>query len=84
MLVYPKQEWSEKVKNEFIEKLDVKINLVSQYPEGCPESKVFLGLHKCIVTKQTTFYYRINGEEIEIAALFDNRQDPEKLKTQSS
>lgn len=79
LLVYLKQEWSEKVKNEFIKKLDVKINQVSQYPKSCPESKEFLGLHKCVVTKQTAFYYRINVEEIEIAALFDNRQDLKKL-----
>jgi plasmid stabilization system protein ParE len=72
------------VKNEFIERLDVKINQVANYPESCPESKDFSGLHKCVVTKQTAFYYRINGEEIEIVALFDNRQDPEKLKTQQS
>lgn len=57
LLVYLKQEWSEKVKQEFIEKLDVKVNQVSHYPESCPESRAFKGLYKCVVTKQTTFYY---------------------------
>ena len=79
LLVYLKQEWSEKVKQEFIEKLDEKIHQVSQYPNSCPESRAFKNLYKCVVTKQTTFYYRIKEEEIEIATLFDTRQDPQKL-----
>ena len=56
LLVYLRQKWSEKVKQDFIERFD-------------------------LVTKQTTFYYRIKGSEIEIAALFDTRQDPEKLNS---
>ena len=52
LLVYLKQEWSEKVKQEFIEKLDTKINQVLHYPKSCPESKVFKNLYKCVVTKE--------------------------------
>ena len=48
LLVYLNQKWSEKVKQDFIERFD---------------------------------YYRIQGSEIEIAALFDTRQDPEKLNS---
>jgi hypothetical protein len=37
-----------------------------------------------VVTKQTTFFYRVNfaKEEIEIITLFDTRQNPDKLKKQ--
>ena len=59
--------------------LDTKINQVSRYPKSCPESKAVKNLYKCVVTKQTTFYYRINVEVIEIATLFDTHQDPHKL-----
>ncbi len=79
LLIYLKLEWSEKVKQEFIVKLDIKINQLSHYPKSCPESRAFKGLYKCVVSKQTTFYYRIKESEIEIATLFDTRQDPEKL-----
>lgn len=45
------------------------------------ESKFSKGLYKCIVTKQTTFFYRINmkEKEIEIITFFDTRQNPNKL-----
>lgn len=41
-----------------------------------------LDIYKCVVTKQTTFYYRIlnQSEEIEIITIFDTRQDSDKLK----
>jgi plasmid stabilization system protein ParE len=79
LLVYLKLEWSEIVKQEFIDKLDIKINQVLHFPKSCPESRELKGLYKCVVSKQTTFYYRIKEREIEIATIFDTRQDPDKL-----
>ncbi len=79
LLVYLKQERSEKVKQVFIENWILK--LISSHPKSCPESRAFKGLYKCVVTKQTTFYYRIKEEEIEVATLFDTRQDPQKLNS---
>lgn len=74
-------KWNLKVKNDFIEKLTQKIEQISNQPECCPQSKDFLGLYKCVVTKQTTFYYRIflDENEIEIITIFDTRQNPSQL-----
>lgn len=74
-------KWNLKVKNDFIEKLTQKIEQISNQPECCPQSKDFLGLYKCVVTKQTTFYYRIfvDENEIEIITIFDTRQNPLQL-----
>jgi len=69
------------VKNDFISKFNRKINQIIKHPNSCPKSKEMGGIFKCVVTKQTTFYYRVNSEkqEIEIITLFDSRQDPGKL-----
>jgi plasmid stabilization system protein ParE len=80
LLVYLESEWSLKVKNEFIEKLDRCVLFISQHPESFPVSEEFPGLYKCVVTKQTTLYYRIEEKEIQVITIFDNRQDPKKLK----
>jgi plasmid stabilization system protein ParE len=81
LLIYLKNEWSEKIRQEFIEKLDSKIIQVSNYPTSCPTSDTFKNLYKCVVTKQTTFYYRIKTNEIEIATFFDTRQNPQALNS---
>jgi len=79
LLDYLEKEWSSKSKNDFIKKLERAITQISKLPVCCPKSKLFPGLFKCVVTKQTTLYYRIKDETIEIITLFDTRQNPEKL-----
>jgi plasmid stabilization system protein ParE len=76
------ENWNLKVRNDFIKKLTSKIDQISEQPESCPQSSEFKGLFKCVVTKQTTFYYRINPDrnEIEIITVFDTRQNPNKLE----
>ncbi|MCB4800329.1 MULTISPECIES: type II toxin-antitoxin system RelE/ParE family toxin [Flavobacteriaceae] len=73
------EEWSLKVKKDFVEKLDSSIEIIKNQPEIFPESKKGKSLRKCVVTKQTTIYYRYNSKRINIVTLFDTRQDPNKL-----
>lgn len=75
-------KWNLKVRNDFIKKLTSKIEQISNQPESCPESYLFKGLFKCVVTKQTTFYYRVHFDkkEIEIISFFDTRQNPDQLE----
>lgn len=79
---YILENWNLKTRDKFIEKLTEKIKQISLQPESCPQSSEFKGLYKCVVTKQTTLYYRISIElnEIEIITIFDTRQNPNKLK----
>lgn len=75
------RKWNLKVKNDFIDKFSNKIDQIAHHPESCIQSNDFGGLYKCVVTKQTTFYYRVDfvKEEIEIITIFDTRQAPDKL-----
>jgi plasmid stabilization system protein ParE len=77
---YLTEYWSEKIKTDFVKKLDQRIEAISVQPESFPESLQQKGLHKCVVTKQTTLYYRFNSKQIQIVTIFDTRQNPEKLK----
>ena len=79
---YLLENWNLKTRDKFISKLTEKIEQISQQPSSCPTSSEFANLYKCVATKQTTFYYRVNLEkkEIEIITIFDARQHPDKLK----
>ena len=78
---YLLENWSQKVKSDFIKKLDNKIILLKEHPEGYPESEKEKGLRKCVITKQITMFYRFNSKQINIITFFDTRQNPDKLKT---
>jgi plasmid stabilization system protein ParE len=79
---YLLEKWNLKVRNDFIKKFTSKVNQISVQPESCPQSSKYKGLYKCVITKQTTFYYRIISvkNEIEIITVFDTRQNPNKLE----
>ncbi len=79
---YLLEEWNLKTRDKFISKLNGKIKQISNQPYSCPKSSEFKNLYKCVVTKQTTFFYRIIAQrkEIEIITIFDTRQNPDKLK----
>jgi hypothetical protein len=72
--------WSLKSRNNFLLKVKQAFNQISEQPKSCIESKEFKGLFKCVVSKQTSFYYRIIKDEIEIITLIDNRQDPKEIE----
>ena len=45
-----------------------------------PESIRKKGLRRCVITKQTTLFYRFNSKTIVIVTLFDTRQNPNLLQ----
>ncbi|MEO6348807.1 MAG: type II toxin-antitoxin system RelE/ParE family toxin [Aquaticitalea sp.] len=79
---YLTENWSIKIKDEFLEKLKSKLLQISTHPETCPKSSFQNNLFKSIVTKQNTLYYRWlrDKAEIEIITIFDTRQHPNTLK----
>jgi plasmid stabilization system protein ParE len=81
LISYLLENWSLQVKNDFLKKFDLKISQIKSQPYSCIQSSEFKGLYKCVVTKQTTFYFRISekSQEIEIITIFDTRQNPNKL-----
>jgi len=81
---YLLEKWSVNVRDEFFNKLTNKLNQISSHPKSCSKSDNFNGLFKCVVSRQTTFYYRIHikSQEIEVITFFDSRLSPDKLSTE--
>jgi len=80
LLNYLETEWSENVKQNFIKKFDDSVKFISLFPEATEKSDFKKGLHRCVVTNQTTIYYQFNDYEIQIVTIFDTRMNPKRLK----
>ncbi|KAF5051589.1 hypothetical protein DSECCO2_417480 [anaerobic digester metagenome] len=80
LLVSLENEWSTKVKHNFILKLDKSLKQIQKLPDSFPESEKIKGLRKCVVTKQTTVFYRYSETSIDVITIFDNRQNPKSQK----
>lgn len=84
LLVYLEEEWSTKVKHDFVRKLDKSLKQIQKLPDSYPESEKIRGLRKCVLSKQTTVFYRYSKTSIDVVTLFDNRQNPKSLKKETN
>lgn len=76
---YLDDEWSNNVKKEFVLKFDKSLKQIQELPDSFPESEKIRGLRKCVVTKQTTVFYKFSETTIDVVTIFDNRQNPQSL-----
>lgn len=76
IIFYLENNWSNKVRDNFLTKLDTIFETISTFPYSFPESNKILGLRKCVVSKQVIAFYRVDEirREVEIIAVIDSRQ----------
>lgn len=74
---YLENEWSPDVRSRFQQRFYRFVNTIKLMPNAFPASGTFPGCRKCVVSKQTSIYYRIIEEEsvIQIVTVWDNRTD---------
>lgn len=80
IIEYLKFNWSDKVLNDFMKKLQDKTNLIKQNPFMYASSDLKVEIRKCIITKHNALFYRVRHDEIEIITIHDTRKDPKSLK----
>jgi len=83
LLVFLENDWSVKVKCDFISKLNKSLEQIRRHPDSFSESDTVKGLRKCVVTKQTTLLYTYTKTTINVVTVFYNRQDPDSLKEET-
>lgn len=79
LLIYLEVEWGKSSKTNYLNKLQKKFDQISHHPKSNPLAEEFDEIRWCVVTPQSSFYYRILKQEIEVITITDNRQNPEKI-----
>jgi plasmid stabilization system protein ParE len=80
IIKYLELNWTEKEVKKFLNALSKRIQLISLNPlilRSTPKSK---NIRKSVLSNQASIFYRITEYRIEILSIFDNRQNPDKLK----
>lgn len=77
---YLERKFSEKEVKKFVQKFDKQMNLIERNPEIFPISSKSKIVRRAIVANLTSIFYLIEGDEIKIISVYDNRKDPKKLK----
>lgn len=80
VLDYLKKEWGDRVVQSFVSRVDDILKLIIANPDLFPVSKSRKTIRRCVITKHTSLYYRLNKSSIELIAFIDNRSNPKKAK----
>lgn len=72
------QNWSQKEIDQFISRTEEVLMLMSNNPTIYP--LVSPDLHRYILSKHNSLFFKINDNKITILACWDNRKDPGNLK----
>jgi plasmid stabilization system protein ParE len=71
-------EWPLPVAKKFVETIEKRIEVLSDFPNIGIASLKDPSIRSIILTKHNKLYYRVYSDKIEILNIFDTRQDPEK------
>ena len=74
------ENWSIKEVENFLTSLAAFEEIISRFPEIYPKSLLKKGYRKAVILKQVSIIYSVEMNSIKVHTLFDNRQDPAKLK----
>ena len=80
ILNYLISNWSQKVVDNFKQKLSKQLELILSNPEMFPVSNFNPRLRKAVLNQQTTIFYEVKGNIVYLAYLFVNRKNIEKIK----
>jgi plasmid stabilization system protein ParE len=72
---YLEFDWSPKIRDNFLLKIERAVELIAAFPLAFPASESHPEFHRCVITPQTSLYYQIQPDEIVIISILDNRQD---------
>lgn len=71
-----KLKWNKKTSDKFKLLVDKTLKTLSRQPYIFKASSLSPEVRKGIISKQTSFFYQIHKERIEILFFIDTRQDP--------
>jgi len=80
IITYIENKWGKREADNFLENLRSKERILSFYPEAFTLSES-TGYRRCVLTEQTSIIYKFENESVIIHSVFDNRQNPDKLKS---
>jgi plasmid stabilization system protein ParE len=78
VLAYLEKEWSNTVAEDFLLKIDRRIELLIKHPTiGAPSAKV-KDIRGFLITRHNRIYYKIKGDKVIILNMYDTRMNPKK------
>ena len=80
LMDYLLAEWGEKIRDRVNSELDQSLLRIQKSPEQFPVFSKKKRVRRCVASPQTSIFFKVDKDFIEIYSFFDNRQNPKKRK----
>jgi plasmid stabilization system protein ParE len=80
LLEYLYEEWSEEIAQRVITEINYTVLRIKNSPEQFQIFNKRRKVRRCVASAQTSIFFKIKKDCIEILSVFDNRQSPRKRK----
>jgi len=80
LLDYLYGEWGEEIAQRVIIEINHTVSRIQHSPEQFPVFIKTKQVRRCVASPQTSIFFKIKKDYIEISSVFDNRQNPRKRK----
>lgn len=77
---YLLEKWGIEITLDVIHDFERAFSQIEKFPEHYPIFLKKKKIRRCVVSPQTSIFFKAKNEIIEIITLFDNRQHPRKRK----
>jgi len=78
VLTYLEKEWSKKVAEEFLIKVDRRLLLLKKQPFAGSLSSKVENVRGVLITRHNRMYYKIKGKSVIILNMYEYRINPKK------
>lgn len=79
-LEYLERDWNTTTILAFIDRVDDVLMKISSNPKLFPHYKKQVNIHKCVITRQITVYYKVESSSITLLTFWNTFQDDKKPK----
>ncbi|HEY4324611.1 MAG TPA: type II toxin-antitoxin system RelE/ParE family toxin [Mucilaginibacter sp.] len=80
LMDYLLSEWGEQISLRVRKEIDQTITRIQNSPEHFPIFRKIKKIRRCVASPQTSVYFKLAENVVEIISVFDSRQNPRKLK----
>lgn len=79
-LEYLERDWNKKTMISFIDRVDDVLKKISFNPKLFPLYKKHVCIHKCVIIRQITVYYKVESTSIILLTFWNTFQNDDRIK----
>lgn len=79
-IAYLEENWTAKELQNLASEIEEILLLISQNPFLFQCSDIKKDIHRVVIAKQNSLYYRVKNNTVEVISFFSNRQNPNKRR----